>query len=167
MLNISPLNLLLTVLNLLILLVLMRKFLYKPVLGVIAKRQELIDGQFKQAGTAKEEAEQLKKQYESQISEIREEQEKTVKEARIKAREEYDKILADADRKAGCIVEEAKKAGKEERARLQKAAEAELAGMVAAAAAKLVSDTVNEQSDHIIYDEFLKKAGEMCETGSR
>lgn len=167
MLNVSPLNLLLTVLNLLVLLVLMRKFLYKPVLDVIARRQELIDGQFKQAGTLKEEAEQLKKQYELQMAEIKEEQEKTVKEAGIKAREEYDKILADANRKAGRIVEEAKKTGEEERVRIQKAAEVEMAGMVAAAAAKIVSDTASEQNNRVIYDEFLKKAGEMCETGSR
>lgn len=167
MLNVSPLNLLLTVLNLLVLLVLMRKFLYKPVLDVIAKRQELIDGQFKQAGMVKEEAEQLKKQYESQLTGIKEEQEKTVKEARIKARAEYDRILADADRRAGHIVEEARKAGEEERIRMQKTAKIEMAEMVAAAAAKIVSDTVSEQSNRIIYDEFLKKAGEMCETGSR
>ena len=45
MLSVSPWNLLFTILNLLILLVLMKKFLYKPVLGIIAKRQELIDSQ--------------------------------------------------------------------------------------------------------------------------
>ena len=54
MLNISPFNMLCVVLNLLILAALMKKFLYKPVLGIIAKRQELIDSQFAAAEAAKE-----------------------------------------------------------------------------------------------------------------
>ena len=63
MLNVSPLNLLFTVLNLLVLFLLMKKFLYKPVLGVIEKRKELIDQQFEQVQGAKAEAAVLKEQY--------------------------------------------------------------------------------------------------------
>ena len=59
MLSVSPWNLLFTILNLLILLVLMKKFLYTPVLGIIAKRQELIDSQFAQAKASQEKAEQM------------------------------------------------------------------------------------------------------------
>lgn len=62
MLNFSPWNLLFIVINLLVLLVLMKKFLYQPVLGVIQKRQELLNQQFAQAQNSQKEADALKKQ---------------------------------------------------------------------------------------------------------
>ena len=71
MLNVSPLNLLFTVLNLLVLFLLMKKFLYKPVLGVIEKRKELIDQQFELAQGAKAEAAVLKEQYENYLSDAK------------------------------------------------------------------------------------------------
>lgn len=167
MLNLSPLNLLITVVNLLVLLVLMRKFLYKPVLGIIAKRQELIDGQFSQADTAKKEAEQLKEQYEACMAETQTQKTAAVKEAKIQARAEYDRIVSEAEKKAGEILEEAKKAGQEEKDKVLREAGDEIAKLAVAAAAKIVADQAGEESDHRIYDEFLKKAGEMSETGSR
>ena len=89
MLNISPFNMLCVVLNLLILAALMKKFLYKPVLGIIAKRQELIDSQFAAAEAAKEEARQLKVQYETSLSDSREEQQRILTEAKAEAAAEW------------------------------------------------------------------------------
>lgn len=105
MLNFSPINMLCIVLNLLILLALMKKFLYKPVLGVIAKRQELIDSQFARAKECEEEAKQLKAQYEESLSHAKTAQEQMLKEAKAKAGVEYEKILADAkNRQDRCLM---------------------------------------------------------------
>lgn len=167
MLNLSPLNLLITVGNLLVLLVLMRKFLYKPVLEIIAKRQELIDGQFAQADAEKKEAEQLKKQYEACLAEAEDRKAAAVIEAKNRARIEYDNMISEAEKKAGAILAEAKKAGQEEKDRALREAGGEITKLAVAAAAKIVADQAGEESDHRIYDEFLKKAGEMSETDSR
>ncbi|MDO5539554.1 MAG: F0F1 ATP synthase subunit B [Eubacteriales bacterium] len=167
MLNVSPLNLLFTVLNLLILLALMKRFLYKPVLNIIAKRQELIDSRFAEADAVKKEAEQLKEQYEACMSGAKEEQERTVKEAKIRARAEYDRIVAEADRQAGQIVEKARKTGAAERTKAVKEAEAEITKLAVEAAAKIAAGSLSGQNDRVSYDEFLKKAGEMSETDSR
>lgn len=167
MLNVSPLNLLFTVLNLLILLVLMKKFLYQPVLGIMEKRKELIEGQFAEAKASKEEARQLREQYEACLSDTKEEQAKMIKEAKAKAGIEYDKILADADQKAKQILEDAKRSGQEEKAKAMKSAEAEIAGLAIKAASKIVSQSSDEKSDYVIYEEFLKKAGENSGTDNK
>ncbi len=164
MLNISPLNLLLTVLNLLILFALMKKFLYKPVLDIIAKRQELIDSQFAGAKASQAEAEQLKAQYENCMSRTREEQARILKEAKVQAGAEYDKILADADEKAKRMIEDARKAGLNEKEKALKAAESEITKLAVAAASRIVSQTSDEKNDSAIYEEFLKKAGENSES---
>ena len=50
------LNLLYTVVNVLILFLLLRKFLYKPVMGIIAQRQKQVDDALNAAETSKKEA---------------------------------------------------------------------------------------------------------------
>ena len=61
-------NLLLTIINLLLLFVLMRIFLFKPVQKIIAARQEEADRQFKEAGESKQAAEEARKQYEASLA---------------------------------------------------------------------------------------------------
>ena len=50
------LNLLYTVVNVLILFLLLRKFLYKPVMGIIAQRQKQVDDALNAAETSNKEA---------------------------------------------------------------------------------------------------------------
>ncbi len=167
MLSFNPSTLLFIVINLLILAALMKKFLYQPVLNIIAKRQELIDSQFAQAEASNEEAKHLKEQYESCISDAKEEREKMIKEAKMQAEIEYDKILADADQKAKQMIIDAKKISLDEKEKAVKAAESEIAELAVAAASKIVLQASGEKSDYSIYDEFLKKAGEKSGTGSK
>ena len=164
MLNITPLNMLFTAANLLILFALMKKFLYQPVMRTMAKRQELLDNQFAQAEAMKKEAEQLKAQYQTYLSDTKEEQERILKEAKAQAGVEYDKILADADQKAKQILKDAKKAGQNEKEKAVKEAEAEITKMAVAAASKMVFQASDAPNNHDIYEEFLKKAGEKSGT---
>lgn len=164
MLNVSPWNLLFIVVNLLVLLALMKKFLYKPVLNIIAKRQELIDSQFAQAQASQEEAKQLKEEYEGCLADAKAQQGSILKEAKVQAGIEYDKILAEADEKAKQMIEDAKKVSLYEKEKAIKDAESEIAKLAVAAASKIVSQASDEKNDYVIYEEFLKKAGEKSET---
>lgn len=157
MLNLSPMNLVFTVVNLLVLLFLMKKFLYQPVLNVIEKRRELIGQQFAQADAAKKEAEQLKAEYESCLAGAQRERQEKILAAQAQARSEYDRIVADADAKAEKIVADAQKAGEEEYEKTLRQAQAQIAGLAVAAAAKIVAQTQNEQSDKDAYDAFLQE----------
>lgn len=164
MLNFSPWNLLFIVINLLVLLVLMKKFLYQPVLGVIQKRQELLNQQFAQAQNSQKEADALKKQYEASLADAKEESDRMIKEAKMQAGIEYDLILATADEKSRQILDDAKKAGQWERERAVKEAGDQIAQLAIAAASKIVSQTCGEKQNYDIYEEFLKKAGEKSGT---
>lgn len=156
MLNISLWNLLFTVLNLLILFALMKKFLYRPVLGIIAKRQEMIDDQFAKAKASGEEAQALKQQYETCLSEAKAEQEKLIREAKLQAGAESERILADADKTAKQMIADAKSAGLAQKEKTIREADAEIAELAMAAAVKIVAECTGEKSDSAIYEEFLK-----------
>ena len=64
MLNLDPWNILFTVINLLIFFLIIKFFLLKPVKKVMDEREKMIKDDFDSAAKTKEEAEQLKAEYE-------------------------------------------------------------------------------------------------------
>lgn len=160
MLNVNPWNLICIVLNLLILAVLMKKFLYKPVLGIIEKRQNLIDEQMAQAQSYKEEAKQLKEKYESSLSDVTAEREHVLQESKVQAELEFNRILDDAHQEAKQILDEAEKISQTQQEKAIKSAEEEIARLAAEAAAKIVGQNCSNENDAQIYEDFLRKAGE-------
>lgn len=161
MLSVNPWNLICIVLNLLILAALMKKFLYKPVLGIIEKRQNLIEEQMAQAKSCQEEAQQMKTKYENTLSEINADREQLMQKAKTEAGAEYERIVEDARKTAQQICSDAQQAGKEEKERAVRAAEKEIAHLAAAAAGRIVSQTSGKEADDQIYEDFLRKAGEQ------
>jgi F-type H+-transporting ATPase subunit b len=107
MLQLDVWNVLFTVINLLILFVLMRIFLYKPVQKIIAARQAEADKQFDEAAAKQSEAEELKTKYEAVLSDAENEKKKVVAEARKTADEEYQRIVTDAHKTASQIKDNA------------------------------------------------------------
>ncbi len=85
-----------TTLTFIILLIILRKFAWKPILQTVRKRDETIKNSIEQAERAREEMEALQANNEKILREARIERENTLKEAR----EMYDKIIAEAKEKA-------------------------------------------------------------------
>ena len=79
--------------------------------------------------------------------------------ARASARAEYDRIVAEADRKAARILEDAKKAAEQEREKTLEEARTQIAGLVMAAAAKVLSESNEAGQSLQLYDQYLAKAG--------
>ena len=153
MLQLDVWNVLFTIINLLILFVLMRIFLYKPVQKIIAKRQEEADRQFGEAAAKQSEAEELKTKYQAVLSDAENEKKKVVSEARKTADEEYQRIVADAHKTASQIKDDA------EAEAVSQKAEKEIADMVVDAAAKVVASN-SKDTNAALYDTFLNKAGD-------
>lgn len=153
-------NLLFIVINLLILYVAMKKFFFKPITDIIAKRQEEADAQFAEAGEQKASAEALKLQYEQSIAEMETEKKRVLSEARNNADAEYERIIEDATREARQLKEAAKEEARQQRAQIVKAAEKEIAGFVVDAAAKMVGSSNSPETDSALYSKFLDKAGD-------
>lgn len=65
----------LEILNFLVLVWLLKHFLYEPVKGVIVKRQQGIEQQIEQANERQQQAEELRQQYENRLSEWEQERE--------------------------------------------------------------------------------------------
>ena len=91
MLNINPWNMVMIVINLLVLYAIFRKFLYKPVMNVIHRREELIQGQFDSAKKTQDDALQLKTDYEEKLQKANVKADEIILAARDQAKEEHEK----------------------------------------------------------------------------
>ena len=153
-------NIVWTILNLLIIFAIVKIFLIKPIHKILDARQAEIDKQYADAKAAQDSAEELKTKYEASLSGVQAEKEGILNEARGKASNEYDRIVADAKNKEKKILDNAdKNAALEEQKRIQQAQE-QIAGLVVEATAKLVAAKQNADSDRELYNQFIAKTGE-------
>lgn len=138
MLNINIWNIVFTVINVLVLYALMKKFLVKPVMGIIEKREQLIQGKLKEAEKSKKQALELKEQYEEKIAAASKEAGQFVELARKQAQELQETMLAETEQQTEKLVNQARKeiAGEQERARRE--AEGQIAELAMLAARRIL-----------------------------
>lgn len=153
-------NLLFTVINLLLLFVLMKIFLFKPVKNIIAQRQAEADKQFNEAAKKQAEADGLKAQYETSIANAKAEQTNAMQETMRHADAEYNRIVGDAKDTAKQIKEDAISEAESQKTQILKKAEKEIADMVVEATVKVVCEKTGSDVDNSLYNEFLNKAGD-------
>ena len=150
-------NLVWTVINLIILFLLIKKFLFKPVNNILEKRQQEAADVLSDAAEKQKEADGLKKQYEDSIKNIESEKERSLEEAHNKASQEYDRIVAEADKKADEKLEDAKAAVKKEHDQMVADAKDEIAGMVIEASDKMTASKADPETDHALFERFIEE----------
>lgn len=156
-------NILWTIINLLIIYWIVKKFLFKPVQNILAARQAEIDKQYADAQAVQTSAEELKTKYEDSLSGITEEKNGIINEARGKASQEYEKIVEEAKAKADKLLADAQKSADAEQEKRVQQAQEQIADLVVAATAKLVAGKQNADADRELYNQFIAKTGEKCD----
>ena len=153
-------NLFFTIINLVVLYLLLKKFLIKPVTNIMEERERQIADGLNQASNAREEAEVLKNEYEAALTGAREESMKIVEKAQVQAKADYDRIVKDAGEKADDMLDSAKANIEMEREQTMKELQSEIAGLAITAAAKIVSNKAENQGNQDIYNQFLGEVGD-------
>ena len=131
MLSINFWNILWTVVNLLVLYVVFRKFLYQRVMNVIEAREEMVKKQF-------DDARKLKADYEERLSDARTEADQIIIDARARAEEEHARSVEKTREETEHMLEKAKEDIANEQEKAQQAAQAEIAKLAVIAARKIM-----------------------------
>lgn len=160
MLSLDITNLALTIINLIVLYLILRHFLFQPVLGIMEKRNALIEGQLSNASETKRQADDLRTQYEERLTDSRAEAERIVEKAKHDAGLQCDRMIEEADGQARKILEGARREAVADQERALKEARAEIAGLVMAAAAKVIGDQSSQSIDQSIYNQFIAGIGD-------
>ena len=159
MLNVSLINILITITNLLILYMIFRVFLFKRVDAVIKKRQEEVDQATEAADQAIKEAQNTKREYELKVKKADAEKEKILSDIKKQGYDEYDKIVTDARKKGDQIITEAKHNAITEAERAKEEYASDIKDMVIDAASKIAATGRNTEDDLKLYDKFINEAG--------
>jgi F-type H+-transporting ATPase subunit b len=146
--------------NLLILLLLIRKFLWKRVTAVLEARQKEIDGIYDAAGKDRREAAQLKEDYTERMSSAREEADRLVKSAMDTAHTRGDTIVNEAKAEAAHLKQKAERDIEQEKRKAYSELMGEISGMAADIAGRMVEREINAEDHRELVEEFIKSAGE-------
>lgn len=150
----------LTVLNLLILYVILKKLLFGRVNKVLDDRAALIQQTLDEAHGEKQKADELKKEYEDRLAQARTEANGILAQAKTRGEKEYQAILAQAQEDARRTQEQSKARAQAEREEMLRTARREVAQLAVMAASKVTRKTLDADSDRAILDDFLAEAGE-------
>ena len=96
-------ELLFQIINTVILFLVLKKLLFKPVLNIIEKRENMIQDDLATGAKAKNEGIALKKEYEEKVSLAKEEGKEIIKQATARAEQKSNQIIADAQAEASSL----------------------------------------------------------------
>lgn len=153
-------NVVFTIINILVLYWILKKFLLKPVMGVIEKRQGMIDSQIADAEKKQSTATKLQKQYEQILGGAKNESAEILDQAKNRASKEYDVKVKEADQQASLILKQAQETIELERQKVLKSLKTEISKLALLSAEKILKEENTKERDQGIYNQFLAKEGE-------
>ena len=160
-LNINFFTALFTLANTVALFLVLKKYLFKPVMKMIADRQKEIDDLYDEAGRSKSEAQRLEQEYRQKLDTAVETGEKLVKEATARAQAREEEILRQANAEAAAIREKAAADIAQEKKKALNDAKDEISGLALAIAAKVVDKELDDGDHAALVDRFIEELGDQ------
>lgn len=146
--------------NLVILFLIIKKFLYKPVKKMLAERQNQLDKKYSDAEDAKLEAENDRREWSERISKVQDEADSIIENAQIQAKRMGDKLTDDAKRRADGIVRNAEEQAKLEKKKAEDSVKKEITDVSVLIAEKMIGREINENDHRNVIDEAIDEIGD-------
>ncbi len=144
-----------SIVNVLLLFILLRIFLFKPVKKIMEERTAAIQKDIDEAKKSREEAEALRAECDAAVTQARAEAEEIVTKAREDAAAEKQEILQQSKDEADRMIDAAAKNIESERQRSLQEAQAQIADLAIAAASKIVGENMDDDRNRKLVDDFL------------
>ncbi|MDY3937600.1 MAG: F0F1 ATP synthase subunit B [Oscillospiraceae bacterium] len=146
--------------NLVILFLIIKKFLYKPVKKMLAERQNQLDKKYSDAEDAKLEAENDRKAWSERIALAEDEAGEIIEKAQTQAKRMGDKLTDDAKRRADGIVRNAEEQAKLEKKKAEDSVKKEITDVSVLIAEKMIGREINENDHRNVIDEAIDEIGD-------
>lgn len=145
--------------NLLILYLLFKKFLFVPIKNMIDSRQKEIDDMYSDAESARSTADELKAEYEDKIEKAEEESEQILKSAVRRAQLKEEEILKEANVEAARVLERAEEQIALEKKQALNEVKNEVSSMAIGIASAVIEREVSDTEHKELIDDFIKNIG--------
>jgi len=144
-----------TIINLVLLYLILKKLLFKPVTKFMESRSERVKEAIESAEATKEEIEKLKMEYQTRLKNADGEGKKIIDEHRERASYEYNQALNTAKKDAQKIVDDARKEIEVEKTRALNDIKKEVSNLVISAAEKVVEKNMDNDTNRKLISEFI------------
>lgn len=145
------------IINFLLLVAILGKFAYKPLMKMLAERQAKIQTSLDTAEQDRLAAEQLKQDYLNQLATARAQAQAIVEKATMLAEQTKEEILREAQAESSRLLQKAQEEIGRERQQAMLEFKGELASLAVAAAAKIIAKNLDEKANAKLVNEFINE----------
>lgn len=153
-------QMLISLINLVLLFLIVKHLLYKPVKKMLVQRASAIDAKYSEAEDAKSKALADKQSYEEKLSGAKAEADGLIQSAVDIAHSRENEILLDAKQKADGIIRQAKAEAELETKKAEKAMKDEIVKVGTLIAEKMLEREVSADDHKHMIDSFIEEIGE-------
>lgn len=150
-----------SIINFAALFLLMRKFFWKSILGIMADREQEVASNLEQAENAREEAVKMKDDYERRLAEAQRRAEEIIGRATRKAEELSAEVKDKAQAEAAAILERAQEAIEREREQAMIQLRDQVAELALEVASKVMERSITDADHERLARKFLAEVGEV------
>ena len=159
--GIVPWTFLAQIANLFIQVLLIKRFLFKPVNEILKKRKELADAEIQKAVKAKEEALAIKAEYEQNMQEAKNKANDILMTAQKTAAIQSEEMLKDASAQAAAIKAKAEKDIAQEKRKAVNDIRSEIGDMAVEIAGKVIEREISEEDHETLINDFISNVGDV------
>lgn len=153
-------QILVSLLNLVILFLIIKKFLYQPVKNVLKSRQEKIDEQNNKASEYLSDAERTKAELEAKLNDAENQADNILNEATVNAQRRKEKILDEARDEAESIIRQAKTNAELEMKKAESEIKTQIVDVSFELSKKIIEREINKEDHHKLIDSFITQIGD-------
>ncbi|MDO5325255.1 MAG: F0F1 ATP synthase subunit B [Clostridia bacterium] len=159
--SINVWNILISLLNLLLIYLIIKKFLFKRVQNVMNERQSQVEKIYSDADESRNTANQMKQEYEQHLADARQEADAMIKNATQAAQRKSDEIVAEANNQASHVKQKAEAEIEQQKKQMLKDVRNEISGLAVDIASKVVEREISQKDYDGFVDEFIQNVGEQ------
>ena len=145
------------IVNFILLLIILRRFAYKPVLNMLEKRADTIDKSLKQAKKIKEELQKTEDDRRKEMKKAREEYNVLIAEAKATGEQKKEEMTKEARQKTEEIITKAKEEIRSEKEKSVQEARQEIADLAIEISKKIIGRNIDEEKERELVKESLAK----------
>lgn len=144
------------VINFLVILFVLQKLLYKPILAMLEKRRKEIADGIALTEKMRAEEEKVKEKQEKAMSKARQDALLIIEEAKSRAKDVEKELAAEAHKQAAAIIERAKAEAEEIRKSAQAAVRREAVDLAVVMAKRVLSSILSPKEQHLLIEKRVK-----------
>jgi F-type H+-transporting ATPase subunit b len=155
--DVNPGLIIWTVITFILLLLILKKFAWKPILTALDQREAAIKESLEKAEKAKEEAQKILQENQASLLKAEEESQKIIEQSRLYAEKIKEQMIKDSKQQAQKIIEDASAEIKRKKDEAFDELKSQVAEIAVQAAEKILTENLDKDSNKKLIDRYINE----------